>query len=87
MQFIEHEKANKHHPTIEFTAEISETEATFLDTNIYSGERFRRNLVLHVRTHFKSLPPTRCQKSFIKGEVLRLFRTNSSKKIFEDRAK
>ena len=32
MQYIE--QANKHHPTIKFTAEISETE-TFLDTNIY----------------------------------------------------
>ena len=48
------EQANKHHPTIKFTAEISETEATFLDTNIYKGERFRSNSVLDIRTHFKS---------------------------------
>ena len=41
MQFIE--QANKHHPTIKFTAEISETE-TFLDTNMYIGERFRSKL-------------------------------------------
>ena len=36
MQFIE--QANKHHLTMKFTAEISETETTFLDTNIYRGE-------------------------------------------------
>ena len=39
MQFSE--QANKHHPTIKFTAEISETE-TFLDTNIYKGERVQK---------------------------------------------
>ena len=50
MQFIE--QANKHHPTIKFMAEMSETE-TFLDANIYKGERFRSNSVLDVRTHFK----------------------------------
>ena len=31
------EKANKHHPTIKFTAEISCTEAAFLDTTICKG--------------------------------------------------
>ena len=30
------EQANKHHPTIKSTAEISCTNATFLDTTIYS---------------------------------------------------
>ena len=33
MQFIE-QLSKRNHPTIKFTAEISETE-TFLDTNIY----------------------------------------------------
>ena len=28
-------KANSFHPTIKFTAEISETETTFLDTKVY----------------------------------------------------
>ena len=92
MQFIE--QANKHHTTIKFTAEISETE-TFLDTNIYKGERFRSNSVLDVRTHFKptetfqythfsSCHPPGVKKGFIKGEALRLFRTKSSKNIFEE---
>ena len=30
------EQANKHHPTIKFTAEISCTNATFLDKTIYN---------------------------------------------------
>ena len=33
-QFIE--QCNNHHPTIKFTAEISEQEITFLDTNVYN---------------------------------------------------
>ena len=47
MQFIE--RANKHHPTIKFTAEISDTETTFLDTNtgIYKGETFKSNSCAH----------------------------------------
>ena len=92
MQFIE--QANKHHPAIKFTAEISETEATFLDTNIYKGERFRSHSVPDVRTHFKSTEtfqdthfptchPPEVKKGFIIGEALRLLRTNSSKNIFE----
>ena len=87
MQFIE--QANKHHPTIKFTAENSETEATFLDTTIYKGEILRRNSVLDVRTHFKptvtfqythfsSCRPPGVKKGFIKGEALRLLR----KKLF-----
>ena len=46
-QFIE--QANNHHPTIKFTAEISERETTILDTSI----RFQNDAVLDVRTHFK----------------------------------
>jgi len=47
-QFIE--QANKHHQTIKFTAEVSETETSFLDTTVYKGERFRNESVLDVRT-------------------------------------
>ena len=76
MQFME--QANKHHPTIKFTAQISETE-TLLDTNIYKCERFRSNSVLDVCTHFKrtetfqythfsSCHPPGIKKGFIKGE-------------------
>ena len=34
------ELANSFHPTIKFTAEISNTEMTFLDTCVYKGDRF-----------------------------------------------
>ena len=46
--------ANSFHPTIKFTAEISETEATFLDTKVYKGDRFNKESILDVRTHFKA---------------------------------
>ena len=51
MQFIE--QANKQQATIKLTAEISDTETTFLVTCIYKGERFNSNSVLDVRAHFK----------------------------------
>ena len=93
LQFIQ--KANQFHPTIKFTAEISESEATFLDTTIYKGERFTETGILDVRTHFKptekfqythfkSSHPLGVEKGFVKGEALRLLRTNSSRTIFEE---
>jgi len=47
------EQANKHHQTIKFTVEVSETETTFSDTTVYKGKRFRNESVLDLRTHFK----------------------------------
>ena len=38
-------------------------------------------------THFTSSHPPGVKKGFIKGEALRLLRTNSSKKIFEEKIK
>ena len=81
-------KANSFHPTIKFTAEISETETSFLDTIVYKGDRFLKESILDVRTHFKptetfqytnfySCHPPGVTKGFIKGEALRLLRTNS----------
>ena len=46
-------KANAYHPTIKFTAEVSEIETTFLDTTVYKGERFENERILDVRTHLK----------------------------------
>ena len=46
------EQANKFHPTIKFTAEISEIKTTILDTIIYKGDRFRKDSILDIRTHF-----------------------------------
>ena len=88
------EQANKFHPTIKFKAEISEKEITFLDTNVYKGQRFYKESLLDRRTHYKptetlqytnfySCHPPGVTKGFIKGEALRHLRTNSSKTTFE----
>ena len=52
---IEHfiEQANLYHPTIKFTAEVSPLERTFLNTTVYKGERFEKELILNMRTHYK----------------------------------
>ena len=81
-----------------FTAEISEIETTFLDTKVYKGVRFNKDSILDVRTHFKSTEtfqytnfyschPPGVTKGFIKGEALRLLRTNSSEITFEENIK
>ena len=88
------EQANNHHATIKFTAEISEDKDTFLDTIVYKGESFNSILILDVGTHFKptetfqythfsSCYPLGVKKGLIKGEALRLLRTNSSKENFQ----
>ena len=92
------EQANSFHPTIKFTAEISQIETTFLDTTVYKGERFEKERILDVRTHFKSTEtfqytnfnschPPGVKKGFVKGEALRLLRTNSSKVTFDKNTK
>ena len=47
------QRANNYHDTIKFTAEISDSEITFLDTKVYKGERFNRESTLDVQTHYK----------------------------------
>ena len=42
------EKADNFHSTIKFTAEMSETEITFLDTKVYKGVRFDKEAILDV---------------------------------------
>ncbi|XP_067049954.1 uncharacterized protein [Acropora muricata] len=97
---IEHffEQANSYHPAIKFTAEVSQLETTFLDTTVYKGERFEKESILDVRTHYKptetfqytnynSCHPAGVKKGFVKGEALRLLRTNSSKVMFEENIK
>ena len=92
-QFIE--QANKFHPTIKFTPEISENEITFLDTVVFKGERFKNESILDIKTHYKptetfqythfnSCHPPGVKNGFIKGEAIRLLRTNSSKTTFEE---
>ena len=87
------EQANTFHPTIKFTAEISDKEITFLDAVVYKGERFLNEAILDVKTHYKpketfqythysSCHPPGVKRGFIKGEAIRLLRTNSSEKKF-----
>ena len=91
------EEANSFHPTIKFTAEISENEITFLDTVVFKGERFIKESTLDIKTHYKptetfqythftSCHPPGVKRGFIKGEAIniRLLRTNSSKTTFEE---
>jgi len=89
------QQANASHPTIKFTAEISENEITFLDTVVFKGERFTEKSILDINTHYKPTEtfqythfslchPPGVKRGFIKGEALRLLRTNSSKTTFEE---
>ena len=95
-QFIS--DANRHHPTIKFTAEISQKEINFLDTTVFKGKRFNKDSIFDICTHFKptekfqythfsSCHAPGVKKGFIKGEALRLLRTNSSKTSFEKKIK
>ena len=85
--------ANSHYPTIKFTAEIPDKEINFLDTTVFKGERFNKQAILDICTHFKptetfqythfsSCHQPGVRKGFIKGEALRLLRTNSLVKSF-----
>ena len=46
-------QANSYHPTIKFTAEIANSEASFLDTVVYKGNRFHHHSILDIKMHFK----------------------------------
>ena len=52
---VEHfiDEPNTSHPTIKFTPEISEKEITFLDTVVFKGERFIKESILDIKTHYK----------------------------------
>ena len=87
-------KANNFHSMIKFMAEMSETEITFSDSKVYKEVIFNKESILDVQTHYKptetfqytnfySCHPPGVKKGFIKGEVLRLLRTNSSQITFE----
>ena len=67
----------------------------FLDTVVYKGTRFKEKSILDEKTrfkktetfqytHFTSCHPPSVKKGFVKGEALRILRTNSSKTTFEE---
>ena len=89
------EQANSCNATMEFMAEISSAEATFLDKVLYKGNPFHHHSILNIKTHskpteifcqythFSSSHPPGVKKGFVKSKALRLLRTNSSKTTFE----
>ena len=88
-------QANKYHPTIKFTAEISDTEIALIDTVVCKGVRFETESILDIKTHYKptdtfiythytSCQPPGVRRGFIKGEAIRLLRTNSSETHFHE---
>ena len=90
--------ANRHHPTQLNLRLKSQTEINFLDTTLFKGERFNKQAILDICTHFKptetfqytyfsSCHPPGVRKGFVKGEALRLLRTNSSAKSFVENIK
>ena len=73
-----------------------EQKITFLDTTVVKGDRFAKDSILDIKshykptetfqfTHFASCHPSGVKYGFIKGEEIRLLRTNSSNKTFEER--
>ena len=88
------EFANLFHTKIKFTHEMSSEKIVFLDTENFKSPRFITNKILDVQSHFKqteifqyaqfsSCHPLSVKKGFVKGEALRLKRTNSVKESFE----
>ena len=86
--------ANSFHRSIKFTCEMSSERTIFLDTEVFKGPRHSTHKILDLQTHFKptetfqythfpSCHPFNSKKGFIKGEALRLLRTNSVKENFE----
>ena len=91
-QFIK--SINNLHPRINFTAEFSTDEITFLDLCLYKGERFTKEGILDIKTHIKptntqqyvhasSAHPSGTGRGIIKGELLRYLRTNSNEATFQ----
>ena len=86
---------NTVHQTLKFTYEAHENELVFLDTILYKGDRFKKENILHIRTHNKktnkqlyihkkTYHPKHVKKAIITGETTRYLRTNSSKSTFDN---
>ena len=79
-------------------AELSDYQATFLDTIIHKGDHFRDQGILDIKTHFKptkkfqymhfkSNRPSNVKKGFVQGEAFRFLRTYSLKNTFDSNLK
>lgn len=74
---------------MKLTAEISNTEAAFLDTvvekgKIMSSKQIRSRYKNTLQANRISSHPLGVKKGFVKGEALRLIHTNSSRATFEE---
>ena len=89
---------NQTHQTIKFTHEISETEVTFLDVTVNTGDRFQETNILDIKTHIKatnkqlyvhatSYHPPSTIKAISKGETKQYLRTNSNEINFNSQIK
>ena len=47
--------AYRHHPSVKFTAEMSDKEINFLDTTVYKGERFHNQGILDITLRAEAL--------------------------------
>ena len=68
-------------------SEISETEITFLDTKVYKGDRFNKESILDVQTHYKpteTFQYTNFYSCHPPIKVLRLLISNCSQSTFEE---
>ena len=79
-------QANRHHPTIKFTAKISQKEINYPDSKVF---RFHKETVRACTETFQyTHAPVMLWdevKGFIKGEGLILLTTNSSGTLFEEK--
>lgn len=83
-------RLNQLHPALEFTANVSTTEAEFLDTVVFKGTRFRTTGTFDLRVHQKitnrylyipsnSFHTISTQRGWIRGELIRYIRGHSSR--------
>ena len=81
--------ANNEDELLKYKFDISREKVTFLDTEVFKGERFNNHNILDIKTyrkptetyqylHRNSHHPSSTFKGFIKGECVRYIRTNSS---------
>ena len=93
-----HTEINRMHQTFKFTIESSEKGVTYLDLQIFKGQRHRESGILDIRTHTKqtdtfqflhreSCHPKATFSGFLKGEILRYIRTCSNITDFNSKVK
>ena len=89
---------NTLHPTLKFTADISDSSINFLDITIYKGPNFKNTGRLSTKIFTKpcdtfqyimptSIHPPSTFKAFIYGEFLRIIRNSSEKEEYEASSK